>query len=233
MYHLFPCSALCCAVTQYCKCSYDYVNQVAAYDMYDGLTDAANMFVDYTIARFEEVKQLHIILLVVSLVCIIGFVVKVFRPYVRKLHTESKALAGMMSLLPAEVDIESHVKTVVLGLSKDRVGNSMRSASMTGLNDQPGGGGGMQPWGGSGGGGFGRGPGGSGGGGPPGMMRLMPAPPSGGGGGAGGGAVGSWYGARGGGGGGGGGPGGEYGGGGGGGGWGGGNPRGGGGGPQW
>lgn len=100
--------------------------------MYDGLTTSAGMFVEYTIARFEEVKQLHIILLVVSLVLIIGFVWKMFRPYVRKLHTESKALAGMMSLLPAEVDIESHVKTIVLGLSKDRNSNSMRSASMPG-----------------------------------------------------------------------------------------------------
>jgi hypothetical protein len=47
--------------------------------MYDGLTTAANMFVEYTIARFEEVKQLHIILLVCSLVLILGFVWKVFR----------------------------------------------------------------------------------------------------------------------------------------------------------
>lgn len=44
------------------------------------------------------------------------------RPYVRKLHTESKALAGMMSLLPAEVNIEEHIKVVVLGFSKDRIG---------------------------------------------------------------------------------------------------------------
>lgn len=87
------------------------------------------------------------------------------RPYVRRLHAESKALAGMMSLLPAEVDIESHIKIIVLGFSKDRVGGSMRSVSM---QDQgPGGprgpGGGLPP--------FGGGPGG------PGPMRLLPGPP--------------------------------------------------------
>jgi hypothetical protein len=49
------------------------------------------------------VKQLHIILLAVTLALIIGFVWKMWAPYVRKLHVESKALAGMMSLLPAEV----------------------------------------------------------------------------------------------------------------------------------
>jgi hypothetical protein len=47
--------------------------------MYDGLTTSAGMFVEYTIARFEEVKQLHIILLVISLVLILGFVLKMFR----------------------------------------------------------------------------------------------------------------------------------------------------------
>jgi hypothetical protein len=56
-----------------------YVTAVAANDMYDGLTTAAGMFVEYTIARFEDVKMLHIILLVVSLVLILGFVWKVFR----------------------------------------------------------------------------------------------------------------------------------------------------------
>lgn len=60
-------------------CSYAYVTNVGANDMYDGLTTAANMFVEYTIARFEEVKQLHIILLVCSLVLILAFVWKVFR----------------------------------------------------------------------------------------------------------------------------------------------------------
>jgi hypothetical protein len=52
---------------------------VGANDMYDGLTTSAGMFVEYTIARFEEVKQLHIILLVISLVLILGFVLKMFR----------------------------------------------------------------------------------------------------------------------------------------------------------
>jgi hypothetical protein len=41
---------------------------------------------------------------------------------VRKLHAESKALVGMMSLLPAEVNIEEHIKVIVLGFSKDRAG---------------------------------------------------------------------------------------------------------------
>jgi hypothetical protein len=83
------------------------------------LQTAAGLFVDYTISRFEEVKQLHIILLVCTLVAVLLFVTKVFRPYVARLHAESKAMAGMMSQLPAEVDIESHVKLHVLGIRRD------------------------------------------------------------------------------------------------------------------
>jgi hypothetical protein len=75
--------------------------------------------VEYTISRFEEVKQLHIILLVCTLVAVLLFVTKVFRPYVARLHAEAKAMAGMMSQLPAEIDIESHVKLHVLGIRRD------------------------------------------------------------------------------------------------------------------
>ena len=87
--------------------------------MYDGLQKAAGLFVSYTISRFEEVKMLHIILLVCTLVLVIFFVTKLFRPYVVKLHSESKSMAGMMSQLPAEVDIEGHVKLHVLGIKRD------------------------------------------------------------------------------------------------------------------
>jgi hypothetical protein len=68
----------------------------------------------YTIQRFEAVKTLHIILLVASLATIAGFVVLLFRPYVRLLHEESKDIAGLLSQLPAEVAIEDIARTVVI-----------------------------------------------------------------------------------------------------------------------
>jgi hypothetical protein len=51
-------------------------------------------FQQYTIDQFEAVKQLHIILLVVTLVGLVAFVFMVFRPYVAKLRSESKVFAG-------------------------------------------------------------------------------------------------------------------------------------------
>ena len=73
-------------------------------------------------------KQLHAILLVLSLVCLVMFVVLLYRPYSRQLHHDSKAVAGLLSQLPAEVDVEGHVKTVVLGINS----TSAKQGSMAG-----------------------------------------------------------------------------------------------------
>jgi hypothetical protein len=86
--------------------------------MYDGLNKASDMFVQHTINRFEQVKMLHIILLVATLVLMLAFLLLLFRPYYRKLHAESKTIAGLLSQLPNEVDVEGHVKTVVFGITK-------------------------------------------------------------------------------------------------------------------
>lgn len=62
--------------------------------------------------------MLHIILLAASLVCMLMFVVLLYRPYIKLLHRDGKAVAGMLSQLPAEVDVEGHVKAVILGSNK-------------------------------------------------------------------------------------------------------------------
>lgn len=40
------------------------------------------------------------------------------------------ALPGMLSQLPAEVDVEGHVKHVLLNIRRDGAGNSMRGGSI-------------------------------------------------------------------------------------------------------
>lgn len=87
--------------------------------MYEGLQRSSSLFVTFTISRFEQVKTMHIILLVCSLMVGIGYIWKLYWPYVSKLRAESKAMAGILSQLPAEVDIEGHIKTHVLGIKKD------------------------------------------------------------------------------------------------------------------
>jgi hypothetical protein len=51
-------------------------------------------FEEYTISQFARVKDIHIILLVVTLVGLVAFVFMVFRPYVAKMRSESKVFAG-------------------------------------------------------------------------------------------------------------------------------------------
>lgn len=93
---------------------YEFINDVGGNDMVEGLYKAVDLFEVYTIKRFESVKTLHIILLVISLAIIALFVVFLFRPYVKLLHEESKDIAGLLSQLPAEVAIEDLAKTVVI-----------------------------------------------------------------------------------------------------------------------
>lgn len=79
-------------------------------------------------------KQLHIILLVISLACMVLFVLFLYRPYIRLLHRDSKVVAGMLSHLPAEVDVEGQVKGVVLGMVKGEGGRSVNGSLMIGQN---------------------------------------------------------------------------------------------------
>lgn len=65
-------------------------------------------------ARLEQVKQLHTILLVVGVVCIVLFLVALMRPYQKQLQRDSRAVVGLLSQLPAEVDMEGHVKTMLM-----------------------------------------------------------------------------------------------------------------------
>eukprot|EP00878_Enallax_costatus_P025839 GHUV01027676.1.p1 GENE.GHUV01027676.1~~GHUV01027676.1.p1 ORF type:complete len:1421 (+),score=378.88 GHUV01027676.1:621-4883(+) len=112
--------------------SYEYGMKVMAYDTYDGLNTAADLFVAWTISRFESVKQLHIILLVISLVLMLLFVLMLYRPYIKRLKRDSRMVAGMLSQLPAEVDVEGQVKQVVLGMVKGDGGRSVNNSLMLG-----------------------------------------------------------------------------------------------------
>eukprot|EP00775_Hariotina_reticulata_P003515 gene3515-3785_t len=112
--------------------SYEFLAAVASYDLYDGMNEATTLFVDYTISKFEAVKQLQIIILVITLIAGLLFVFKLFHPYVRSLRIQSKSIAGIMSLLPPEFDIENVVKTQVLGVRHDN--GSLHAPTTSAMN---------------------------------------------------------------------------------------------------
>lgn len=81
-------------------------------------------------------KQLHIILLAVSLCALARFVIMLYRPYIKSLRRDTKAVVNMLSQLPAEVDVEGSVKTIVLGITKTDGSKSMEGM-LPGLQMQP------------------------------------------------------------------------------------------------
>jgi hypothetical protein len=83
------------------------------------------------------VKQLHIILLVITLAALALFVVALYRPYIRALRRDTKAVVNMLSQLPAEVDVEGQVKTIVLGITKTDGGKSMEALPGGHMQMQP------------------------------------------------------------------------------------------------
>ena len=107
-----------------------------AYDGADGLDKASNLFVEHAIQQLQVVKSLHTVLLVVTLCILLLFVIFLFRPFVAAHEAETKAIAGMLSHLPAEVNVESQIRTVVLGIVRPEGELSMAgggTASMAGM----------------------------------------------------------------------------------------------------
>lgn len=118
-------------------CSFIFLSQVAAFDMYEGMRLATQLFVDYTNSKLDEVKQLHIILLLITLLVFGGYVLMLFRPYIARVARDCKHIAGMLSNLPAEVDVEGHIKTVVLNMVKTDTRSSMNKGSSSMTAEQP------------------------------------------------------------------------------------------------
>ena len=109
--------------------------------MSQGLDKAAAVFDEYTMDQFNRIKQIHIILLVVSLALVAAFIVLKYRPYVAKLRAESKKVAGLLSQLPAEVDVLAQVKAVMIGIRKEEPPPSVagpQGAMMPGMYMPPG-----------------------------------------------------------------------------------------------
>ena len=61
------------------------------------------------------------------------FVLLLYCPYGELLHRHSKSVAGLLSQLHAEVDVEGHVKTVVLGIAKGDGAQSLNGNNVMAL----------------------------------------------------------------------------------------------------
>jgi hypothetical protein len=87
--------------------------RVSGFDLYDALQAASRLYTDSVMAQCAAMKQLHVILLVVTIFLMLGFTVLLFRPYRKRITDEATKVAGLLSLLPPECDVEGHVKTAM------------------------------------------------------------------------------------------------------------------------
>ncbi|KXZ42960.1 hypothetical protein GPECTOR_109g203 [Gonium pectorale] len=91
---------------------YVFMAVVGANDLYEGLQQAAQLFVDYSISRYDEVAQIHTILLAVSVVLVLAFLVFLLWPHSRRMLRDASRQSGLLSLVPPEVDVRGHVRAV-------------------------------------------------------------------------------------------------------------------------
>jgi hypothetical protein len=76
---------------------------------------AAALFAQHTISKYAEVKSLHVVLLCVTLGLVAGYALLLFRPLVRQVRLDAGRVAGLLSHVPPEVDVEAAVRGVVRG----------------------------------------------------------------------------------------------------------------------
>ncbi|KXZ42958.1 hypothetical protein GPECTOR_109g201 [Gonium pectorale] len=91
---------------------YVFMAVVGANDLYEGLQQAAQLFVDYSISRYDEVAAMHTILLAVSVVLVLVFLVFLLWPHSRRMLRDASRQSGLLSLVPPEVDVRGHVRAV-------------------------------------------------------------------------------------------------------------------------
>ncbi|KAG2484238.1 hypothetical protein HYH03_016973 [Edaphochlamys debaryana] len=92
---------------------YDYIHMVGGRDCLEGLQTAAQIFVNYSITKYEEVRQLHMILLAVTVVLAFLYVTMLLWPHLAKVVADATRQSAMLSLVPPEVDVRAHVRAVL------------------------------------------------------------------------------------------------------------------------
>ncbi|KAG2494774.1 hypothetical protein HYH03_007018 [Edaphochlamys debaryana] len=96
----------------YDNARYGYMAVVAGNDLYEGLQQAAQLFIDYSISRYDEVTELHTILLVVACGLAVSYFLFLLYPHLRKARRDATWQGSLLSLAPPEMDVRAHVRTV-------------------------------------------------------------------------------------------------------------------------
>ncbi|KAG2443454.1 hypothetical protein HXX76_001811 [Chlamydomonas incerta] len=118
---------------------YMFMAGVGGNDLYEGLQQAAQLFVDYSIGRYNQVADLHTILLIVSIFGVILYILFILWPHLTRLKADAARQSALLSHVPPEMDVRAHVKSVFRRSGAQRRRGLL---SFLGLADGGGGGGG-------------------------------------------------------------------------------------------
>ncbi|KAG2447634.1 hypothetical protein HYH02_007552 [Chlamydomonas schloesseri] len=110
----------------YNKSRYDYIHMVGGRDCLEGLQDAAQLFVGHSIAAYNEVQKLHTILLAVTIVAAALYLVLLLWPHCARVQSDAARQAALLSHVPPETDVKSHVRSVFRKFSASRQHNNRR-----------------------------------------------------------------------------------------------------------
>ncbi|KAG2423294.1 hypothetical protein HXX76_015443 [Chlamydomonas incerta] len=126
----------------YNKSRYDYIHMVGGRDCLEGLQDAAQLFVDHSIAAYDEVQKLHTILLAVTIVSAALYLVMLLWPHCARVQSDAARQAALLSHVPPETDVKSHVRSVFRRFSAaaSHDHNKRRAVDVEGGSAPPGGG---------------------------------------------------------------------------------------------
>ncbi|GIL67639.1 hypothetical protein Vafri_20979 [Volvox africanus] len=104
---------------------YDYIHLVGGRDCYEGLQTAAQLFIDYSIRRYNEVTQLHTILLGTTCGIFALYTLLLLWPRLARIRGDAARQSALLSHVPAELDVKSHVK---MAFRRWMVGGKRKSA---------------------------------------------------------------------------------------------------------
>ncbi|KAG2432252.1 hypothetical protein HXX76_009170 [Chlamydomonas incerta] len=90
-----------------------YMYNVGTFDLYEGLQQSAELFVSFSIDRYNQVTQIHTWLLVGTVLLFAAFVVLVLWPHLSKLKADASRQSALLSHVPPEVDTAAHVRATV------------------------------------------------------------------------------------------------------------------------
>ncbi|KAG2423934.1 hypothetical protein HXX76_014875 [Chlamydomonas incerta] len=96
----------------YSSTRYMYMAAVGGRDLYEGLQQAAQLFVDYSISRYNQVVDIHTILLICTIVGICAYMVLILWPHLARLKADAMRQSALLSHVPPDLDVRAHVKAI-------------------------------------------------------------------------------------------------------------------------